>query len=105
MIFEAQTRAGGAPGHPFYGMELTVLRQWHGADGQLRLWVELPIGRCQSMAASRTGLEAPPEDAPRTHGLAASSLAMHQLVEVLENRRALIPGQRERQLILAPAFP
>ena len=56
-------------------MELSVFRRWLVADGQVRLWVDLPNGRCQSVAASWTGLEAPPEDAPRTHGLLMTSCA------------------------------
>ena len=52
-------------GHPFDGWELTVVRSWRTADGQLRLWVELPDGRQRAMPASWTSLEALPDDLPR----------------------------------------
>ena len=73
-------------GHPFDGWELAVLRCWRTADGQLRLWVELPDGRQRALPASWTSLEALPDDLPRARGRTADYAALLKLVEALEPR-------------------
>ena len=88
-------------GHPFDGWELTVLSRRRAADGQLRLWVELPDGRQRAMLASWTSLEAPPEARPGTRGRASDYAALLKLVEALEPRC----GGKEGQLAGAAGQP
>ena len=63
-----------------------MVRSWRTADGQLRLWVELPDGRQRAIRAAWTNLEAPPDELPRPHCRAADYGILRELVEALEQR-------------------